>query len=54
MYACIKFICSSGEQVHKMERLKFYRLLYWFISGGCQVYVLVLMLSNSLKTAKIE
>jgi hypothetical protein len=29
-------------------------LLYWFISGGCQVYVLVLMLSNSLKMAKIS
>jgi hypothetical protein len=37
----IKFVDSHAELVHKMRRLKFYRCLQWFISGGCQVYVLV-------------
>jgi hypothetical protein len=41
MSAETKFVCSSGELVHTMLRLYLYRLLQWFISGGCQIYVLV-------------
>ena len=37
----VKFICSSAELVHKMWRLQFHRFLQWFISGECQIYVLV-------------
>jgi len=37
----VKLVFSSGKLVHKMRRLNFYRILQWFISGGCQGYVLV-------------
>jgi len=37
----IKLVFSSGKLIHKMRRLHFYRILQWFISGGCQGYVLV-------------
>lgn len=37
----IKFICSRAELVHEMQSVQFYRVLHWFIPGGCQVYILV-------------
>ena len=37
----IKLAFSNGKLVRKVRRLHCYRILQWFISGGCQVYVLV-------------
>jgi hypothetical protein len=37
----MRFVRSSSELVHKIRRLKFRRLIQWFKSGGCLVYVSV-------------
>jgi DMSO reductase anchor subunit len=37
----MRFVRSSAELVHKMRKLKIRKLIQWFISGGCHVYVLV-------------
>jgi len=34
-------VCSSTEMVRAVLRLWFQRFLQWFISGGCQVYILM-------------
>ena len=36
-----KFVRCSVQLVQNIRRLKLYVFLQWFISGACQVYVLV-------------
>jgi hypothetical protein len=42
----IKFVCSDGELVHRMQRLWFYGFLRSFISGGYQVSIVVVNLED--------
>ena len=39
----MKFVFSCGVLVHNMRKLYLYRFLQWFVSGGHQVYVLVVI-----------